>query len=475
VPGRPDAAIGSWVDTDVPPRLDALGWSSWHRRVVLALGITWVLDGLESSLVANLAPTLQDPRALGLTAEQIGLANSAYLVGQVLGALGFGHLTDQLGRKRMFVATLGVYLVATAASGLAPNLAVFLVLRMIAGSGIGGEYAAINSAIDELVPARLRGRIDLAINGSYWLGIAAGAILTLVLLSPAVLPVAIGWRVCFGLGALLGLVVLIVRRHVPESPRWLLLHGYTRDAHAIVGQIEREVGAEPATTPAPTVRIRVSGAIGVRELIHTVVTHYPRRAVLGAVLMLSQAVMYNAIFFSFALVLRVFHGVPAARVGLYIVPVAIGNFLGPFLLGPLFDRLGRRVMVPATYAASGILLAACGIAFAAGVFSALGQTLAWSVVFFVASAAASSAYLTVSELFPVELRGRAIAVFYAFATLVGAGSPALLGRIIDAGDPIQLCDAYLVAAALMIGAAITARVLGVSAERRPLEDLRLGG
>ena len=467
---KPDVEIGSWIESDVPPRLDSLGWSRWHKKIVLALGITWVLDGLEASLIANLAPTLQDHRTLGLTAAQIGLTNTVYLVGQVAGALVFGDLTDRHGRKKLFLITLAIYLASTALSGLAPNLPVFLALRFCAGTGIGGEYAAINSAIDELVPARLRGQIDLAINGSYWVGIAMGAGLTLVMLDPALLPITLGWRLCFGLGAVLGLVVLLVRRHVPESPRWLLLHGYAQQAHDTVVAIEREIGRE-AHGQAP-VRVHVSGVVGLRYLIHTLIAKYPRRTVLGFVLMFSQAFLYNAIFFSYALVLRVFHGVAPASVGLYIVPVAIGNFTGPLVLGPLFDRLGRRVMIPLTYAASGILLTVTGILFVEGLLTALTQTLAWSVVFFVASAAASSAYLTVSELFPVELRGRAIAVFYAFGTLVGAGAPVLFGALIDAKSPWQLFYGYVGASVLMVGAAIVARKLGVNAERRSLEELR---
>jgi MFS family permease len=466
----PDVAVGSWIESDVPTRLDALGWSRWHQRVVLALGITWVLDGLEASLIANLAPTLQDPRALGLTAAQIGWTNTCYLVGQVLGALVFADLTDRFGRKRLFLITLTLYLLATAASGLAPNLAVFLALRFAAGAGIGGEYAAINSAIDELVPARIRGAIDLAINGSYWIGIAAGAGLTLIVLDPALLPIGVGWRLAFGLGAILGLIVLVVRRRVPESPRWLLLHGYTGAARTTVDAIEREVGLP--VSPSSPVRVHVTGRVGLGYLVRTLVRQYPRRTILGFVLMFAQATVYNAIFFSYALVLRVFDGVAPNRVGLYIVPIAIGNFLGPLVLGPLFDRFGRRIMIPATYAASGVLLAIAGLLFALRWLDALTQTLAWSLVFFVASAAASSAYLTVSELFPVELRARAIAVFYAFATLVGAGAPAVFGALIDAGDPWQIFAGYLAGSLLMIGAAIVARRLGVAAERRSLEQLR---
>lgn len=456
------------VMSDVPGRLDALGWSAWHRRVILALGITWILDGLEASLISNLGPSLQDPRALGLSATEVGLSSSVFLVGEVVGALGFGYLTDRHGRKKLFLVTLLLYLIATALSGAAPNFAVFLVLRAFAGAGIGGEYAAVNSAIDELVPARIRGHVDLAINGSYWIGVAMGAGVTLAILDGG-LPLAIGWRLAFGLGAVLGFAILLVRRHVPESPRWLLNHGRVDEAEAIVAEIEKEIGA-PAAKVEPRV-VRVHGAVGFGHLLNVLFVKFPRRAILGLVLMLAQAFLYNAIFSSYGLILTKFHGVDPKDVSLYIVPFAIGNFTGPLLLGRLFDRLGRRVMIPATYAGSGLMLFIAGLVFYGGYFTALTQTLAWSAVFFVASAAASSAYLTVSELFPMEIRAMAIAVFYAFATLVGAGAPTLFGWIVDTGEPRNLVLGYSLAAVLMIGAAIVARFLGVAAEGRSLEDL----
>lgn len=471
---RPDVPQGAWIETDVPARLDALDWSRWHRLFVIALGVTWILDGLEASLIANLAPTLRDPRALGLSAAEVGLASSVYLAGQVVGALVFGYLTDRLGRKRLFLVTLSLYLVATALSGLAPGYRVFLVFRFFAGAGIGGEYSAINSAIDELVPARIRGQVDLAINGSYWVGVGLGAGLTLVLLDPALLPVEIGWRLVFALGATLGLGVVLVRRHMPESPRWLLSHGYLAAASATVGQIEAQVHGPGAgrRSNVASVRVRVHGPVGIRHLIRTLVHRYPRRTILGLVMMLAQAFLYNSIFFSYGLILEAFHGVPAADVGRYIIPFAVGNFLGPILLGRSFDRWGRRTMIPATYALSGLLLLATGGLFVGGHLDAFTQTLAWSLVFFFASAAASSAYLTVSELFPVELRGMAIAVFYAFGTLVGGvGAPALFGALVDTQDPMQLFAGYALSSALMIGAAIVARWLGVDAERRPLEEI----
>ncbi|HTM31993.1 MAG TPA: MFS transporter, partial [Vicinamibacterales bacterium] len=344
----PDTPRGSWVSSDVPGRLDALEWSSWHRRMILALGITWILDGLEASLIANVAPTLTRSDALGLSATEVGVANSVYLLGQVAGALIFGHLADRLGRKRLFLITLALYLAATALSGLAPDYSVFLVFRLLAGSGIGGEYSAINSAIDEIVPARVRGAVDLAVNGSYWVGVALGAGATLIVLNERIFPAAIGWRIAFGLGALLGLVILPVRRHVPESPRWLLTHGYVEAAQKTVERIEIEVygagrAAVASVSAVVPVAVKVSGTVGFRRLAHTLLWRYPRRTVLGLSLMLAQAFLYNSIFFSYALILERFHGVPADHVGLYIVPFAIGNFLGPLLLGPLFDRLGRRV------------------------------------------------------------------------------------------------------------------------------------
>lgn len=471
--GVPEVAHGTWIESDVPPRLDALGWSRWHRRVVVALGITWILDGLEASLIANLAPTLEDPRTLGLSGAAIGLANTVYLIGQVVGALGFGHLTDRLGRKRLFLVTLTLYLIATALSGAAPTFGVFLVLRFAAGAGIGGEYSAINSAIDELVPARIRGQIDLAINGSYWVGVALGAGLTLVVLDTAILPITVGWRVAFGMGAILGLAILVIRRDLPESPRWLLNHGHVRAAEATVERIEAEVHGPGgvARVQVTRVRVKVHGPVGLRHLLHTLFVRYPRRTALGLALMIAQAFLYNSIFFSYGLILEKFHGVAADDVGLYIVPFAAGNFLGPVLLGRAFDRIGRRVMIPATYALSGILLTITGALFLAGWLDALTQTIAWGLVFFVASAAASSAYLTVSELFPIELRGMAIAVFYAVGTLVGAAAPLLFGAIVDTGAPGRLFAGYVLSSALMVGAAVVARWLGVAAEGRSLEDI----
>jgi MFS family permease len=460
------------IASTIPARLDRLSWSRWHQRVVIALGITWILDGLEASLIANLGPTLEDPRALGLDPRSVGLANSVYLVGQVIGALFFGRLTDRLGRKKLFLVTLTLYLIATALSGAAPNFLVFAAFRFFAGAGIGGEYSAINSAIDELIPARVRGQVDLAINGSYWVGVALGAGLTTVLLNPRFLPLAIGWRVAFGLGSVLGLCILLVRRDVPESPRWLLMHGFLEDAEATMTRIERAVHGEGNIPPAPPpVEVRVTGTVGFAHVARILLVKHRRRTVLGLSLMLAQAFFYNAIFFSYGLILRHFQGVPSDSVGLYVIPFAIGNFLGPVLLGRYFDRVGRRRMITFTYGVSGVLLLVTGILFVGGALNAVTQTMAWCVVFFFASAAASSAYLTVSELFPVELRGMAIALFYAVATCAGAVAPSLFGALIQEDNKMAVFWGYALAAAGMIAAAIVAYRLAENAEGKSLEAL----
>ncbi|HKA89890.1 MAG TPA: MFS transporter [Haliangiales bacterium] len=464
---------GTVITTDVPSRLDRLAWSRWHTRVVIALGITWTLDGLEASLIANLAPVLVEAATLHLSATQVGLSSTVYLVGQVLGALVFGKLTDQLGRKRLFLVTLAVYLGATALSGLAPNFGVFAALRFLAGTGIGGEYAAINSAIDELIPARVRGHIDLAINGSYWVGVAMGAGLTEILLNPAYVPHAWGWRVAFGLGAVLGLVILLVRRDLPESPRWFLMHGRPDDADAAMAAIERKAGAPVAE--AYPIQLTVTGSVGLLYAARILLRRHRRRTVLGLALMIGQTFFYNAIFFSFALILSQVYGVPEGHIGRYMIPFAAGNFLGPVLLGRLFDTTGRRVMIATTYIASGLLLVATGWAFRQGWLDATSQTVCWCVVFFFASAAASSAYLTVSELFPVEVRGMVIALFYAFATALGAAAPAIFGAFVDMYrhtlNRTPLFLGYLLGAVLMVGAGVVARLLGVDAERKSLEHL----
>jgi MFS family permease len=476
---RPSHPPGALVATDVPARLDALPWGRFHTLVIVALGITWILDGLEVTLAGAVASALAASPSLQLTAAEVGFSASAYLAGAVLGALGFGWLTDLLGRRRLFFITLGVYVVATAATAFAPDFAFFALFRFLTGAGIGGEYAAINSAIQELIPARHRGRTDLAVNGSFWVGAAAGALGSSVLLEPGLLPPDMGWRAAFGIGAVLGLGVLLLRRFLPESPRWLLLHGRVAEAERITGHIEQRVRRR-ATTRDDAVdangrllRLRVrERPTSFVDLGASLLRHYPRRAILGLVLMIAQAFCYNAIFFTYALVLDRFYAVAPEDVGLYLLPFAISNFLGALLLGPLFDLWGRRQMIATTYAVAGALLVATAVLFVNGALGATTQTLAWSLVFFFASAAASSAYLTVSESFPVEVRALAIALFYALGTGIGGvGAPWLFGILVGTGSPVAIAAGYGLGALLMLLAAAVALKLGVAAERRALEDV----
>ena len=461
--------------TDVPARLDRLPWSDFHRLVVTALGITWILDGLEVTLAGSVAAALQTSPRLHLTAEQVGLTGSAYLIGAVLGSLFFGHLTDRLGRKKLFNVTLGVYLVATAATAFSWNFESFLFFRFLTGAGIGGEYSAINSAIQELIPARLRGRIDLAINGSFWIGAAAGALVSVPLLDPALFGADLGWRLAFGSGALLGLFILYLRRFLPESPRWLMIHGREGEANEVMLEIERRViaGGRVELAPVePTLSLGDPHRLTLASVARTLLKHYPGRTTLGLVLMASQAFIYNAIFFTYALVLTTFYGVAADRVGLYILPFALGNFLGPLLLGSLFDTVGRKTMIAGTYALAGILLAVTGQLFQMGLLTATTQTVLWTVVFFFASAAASAAYLTVGECFPLEVRALTIALFYAFGTLLGGvGGPWLFGVLIQSGGRGEIAYGYFLGAALMVVAALVELRLGVQAERKSLEDV----
>ena len=444
--------------------------------MVLALGITWMLDGLEVTIVGALGSVLQLPDTLSLTATEVGLAGSVYVAGAIVGALWFGHLADLHGRKRLFLVTLAVYVAATLATAGSVGFASFAVCRFFTGMGIGGEYAAINSAIQELVPARYRGRVDLVVNGSFWIGAAFGALGAIVLLDPALLPVDLGWRLAFGLGAMLGVGILLLRRHVPESPRWLVVHGRAAEADAIVAGIEaraRAHGHAIAPPDATPLRLRAHHpSFGPAAVARTLVLDYPRRTAVGLVLMASQAFFYNAIFFTYALVLGRFFGVPSADVGLYLLPFAAGNFLGPLLLGPLFDTVGRRPMIAGTYLASGVLLAGTAVLFDAGRLDATGQTVAWTIVFFFASAAASSAYLTVGESFPLEMRAMAIALFYAVGTAVGGvAGPWLFGELIGTGERRAIAWGYAAGAALMVFAAGVQWRWGLAAEGRSLESL----
>jgi len=468
-------ANGETVESYVPARLDRMPWSRWHWLIVVSLGATWILDGLEVTLAGSLGGILTRHETLGLTDTEVGATATCYLAGAVIGALLFGYGTDRFGRKKLFFITVAVYLIGTALSAFSWNFASYAFFRALTGAGIGGEYAAINSAIDELIPARVRGRVDLMINGSYWIGAALGSGATVVLLDPNRFPVSLGWRFAFAIGATLGLIVIFFRRWIPESPRWLMIHGRNAEAEEIVDQVERRFVSDPETLPAhdsPPTRIQTRTHTPWREIWNAVVHEHRRRSFLGFVLMLTQAFFYNAIFFTYALVLMRFYGVPEQRVGGYLLPFALGNVLGPIVLGHLFDTIGRKQMIAATYGVSGILLGLTGWLFHAGLLTAQTQTLAWTIIFFVASAAASSAYLTVSEIFPLEIRAFAIAIFYAIGTLAGGvGAPILFGWIIATGSSDALFIGYLVAAVLMIVGAIVELWIGVAAERRPLEHV----
>lgn len=460
------------IETDVPARLERLPWSRFHWLVVTALGVTWILDGLEVTLAGSVAVALRESPILRLSATEIGLASSAYLAGAVIGALYFGWLADRLGRKRLFSVTLLVYLLGTAATAASWDLWSFAFFRFVTGAGIGGEYSAINSAIQELIPARRRGWTDLAINGSFWLGAAFGGMGAMVLLDPGFIDPEIGWRAAFFLGAALGLISLYLRRFLPESPRWLMTHGCVDEAEAVVAEIERGVRREGHVLAPVAIRIRLHArrSTPLLEVARTLLKHYRSRTLLGLALMTSQAFLYNAIFFSYALMLSDFYGVPTADVGGYVLPFALCNVLGPLLLGRFFDTIGRKPMIMLTYTASGVLLALTGYLFQRGLLDATTQTLAWCVTFFFASAAASSAYLTVAESFPLEVRALAIALFYAFGTGIGGvAAPWLFGALIDSGSRTGVFAGYLLAAGLMLAAALVESILGVRAERQPLE------
>jgi MFS family permease len=463
------------VETDIPARLDRLPWGRFHTLVVAALGITWILDGLEVTIAGALAGALKASPVLQFFNIDVGIAASAYLVGAVLGAIGFGWLTDRFGRKRLFFITLAVYLVATMATAFTWNLWTFALCRFLTGAGIGGEYTAINSTIQELIPARYRGWTDLVINGSFWIGAALGAAGSIVLLDPALFDADLGWRLAFFIGGVLGIVVFLMRFWIPESPRWLMTHGRVAEAEAIVADIDtafRNHGHTLDDRALPCIRLKARRFTPLSEVAHTLFRTQRQRTLVGLALMASQAFFYNAIFFTYALVLTDFYGIRADHVGWYLLPFAAGNFLGPVFLGRLFDTVGRRPMIAATFALSGILLTMSGYLFAIGVLTAAQQTAAWMVIFFFASAAASSAYLTVSETFPLEIRALAIAFFYAIGTGIGGvAGPWLFGVLIDTGSRMSVFGGYLFGASLMIAAALVAWRWCVAAERKPLEEV----
>jgi len=444
--------------------------------VVAALGITWLLDGLEGNLAGSLAGILKRHDTLGLTDAQLGLSATYYLIGSVTGALVFGYLTDRLGRKKLFSITLLLYLLATAATAFSWNFFSFTLFRSLTGAGIGGEYAAVNSAVDELIPARVRGHVDLLVNSTFWIGAALGSGASLLLLTGHRLPDTFSWRLAFGIGAVIGSIVLIMRRYVPESPRWLMIHKREKEAEEVVSSIEVAAThnhVDELPPPQGSIKIVARDHTPLGEIWRSMTTgEHARRSVLGFALMVSQAFFYNAILFTFGLVLLRYYAIPAEKLGLYLVPLALGNFLGPLTIGRLFDTVGRKTMITLTYVGSGILLAITAWLFHLNVLTSVTQAICWSVVFFVASSAASAAYLTVSEIFPLEIRAVAISVFYAFGTLAGGvAGPALYGYIVGTGSRSLLFWGYIAGAAVMVCGGFFELFLGVNAERKSLEDV----
>ncbi len=470
--------MSSQVSTNIPNRLDRLPWSRWHWLIVTGLGVTWVLDGLEVTLAGAIGGVLKD--SLHISDAQVGTTATFYLIGAVFGALGFGYATDRLGRKKLFTITLVVYLTATLLTAFSWNFWSYAVFRAFTGMGIGGEYAAINSAIDELIPARVRGHVDLVINSTYWIGAALGAAATVFLLGGDLISPDVGWRFAFGLGALLGLIIIFIRRFIPESPRWLMTHGQEEEAERIVSEVEKEVEQEveqeaqqglPELENKP-LKITVRDHTPWREIWKHMLIDQRRRSILGLTLMVAQAFFYNAIFFTYALLLVRYYNVPAGAVGRYLFPFAISNVVGPLVIGKFFDTVGRKPMIVITYSLSGVLLAISAWLFARGALTATTQTIAWALIFFVASCAASSAYLTVSEVFPLEIRAMAISIFYAIGTLVGGvGAPALFGVLIGSGFRMHVFWGYMSASALLVIAAGVEAAVGVKAERQSLESI----
>ncbi|GHH96038.1 MFS transporter [Streptomyces capillispiralis] len=471
------SGTGRTITTSIPARLDRLPWSRWHWTVVIGLGTVWILDGLEVTVVGNIAGRLSEPGSgLPITSGEVtGIAAALYVAGACAGALFWGRLTDIWGRKKLFMITLAVYLGATALTAIAFDTWWFFLFRFLTGFGIGGEYAAINSAVDELIPARYRGRVDLMINGSFWLGAVGGSLLSILALDTSIFPADVGWRLTFALGAVLSLVILLVRRHVPESPRWLLIHGRDEEAERIVGEIEQRVEAErkePLPRAEGELTIHQRKNVTFTEIARTVFAKYRRRSVLGFSLFIGQAFLYNAITFGFGAILTTFYDVPSGSTGYYFAVIAVGNFLGPLLLGKLFDTVGRRVMISGTYLLSGILLFGTAWLFDRGSLGATTLTACWCAVLFFASAGASSAYLTVSEVFPMETRAMSIAFFYALGTAAGGISgPLLFADLTGTGKVGDTVLAFQIGAGLMCAAGLVAAFLAVKAERRSLEDI----
>jgi MFS family permease len=463
------------IESDLPQRMDRLPWSSWHMRIITALGTSWLLDGLEVTLVGSLSGVLESKHGLSLSDPQVTSAATIYLAGAVIGALFFGHLTDRYGRKRLFLVTLATYSIATVCTAFSHGFLFFAVCRFFTGLGIGGEYAAINSAVDELIPGKVRGTVDLLVNGTFWVGASVGSVAALQLLGGHFFPQDTGWRYAFAIGGTLGLLVLLLRLTVPESPRWLMLRGREDEADRIVSAIEKKIQANGKQLPPPEgekLKITPRDHTPMKEIFANMLGENRQRSILGLALMIAQSFFFNAIFFTYALIAKKFFHVADSKLPLQLLPFAIASFLGPFLLGPLFDRIGRKPMIVATYASAGVLLAAIAIPFATGALGLKGMGIAFAVIFFIASSAASAAYLTVSEIFPLEIRAFAIALFYAFGTLIGGvGAPLLFGLLIHTGSRPAVAAGYALGAALMIGAAVLEAVMGVEAAGKSLESI----
>jgi MFS family permease len=463
------------IESDVSARMDRLPWSRWHLRIITALGTSWLLDGLEVTLVGSLSGVLESKSGLSLTDEQVTGAATIYLAGAVLGALVFGHLTDRLGRKKLFLVTLATYSLATICSALSFNVMTFAICRFFTGVGIGGEYAAINSAVDELIPGKVRGTVDLLVNGTFWVGASIGSLASVYLLSGHGPPQTIGWRLAFGIGGALGFGVLLMRLAVPESPRWLMLRGREREADAIVSDIESKVSSHRGKLPPVTekpLKLRTRDHTPWGEIFKNMLGENRMRSILGLVLMVGQAFFFNAIFFTFGLIAKKFYHLDDSQLPMQLLPFAVGSFLGPLTLGPLFDKLGRKPMIALTYGIAGLMLAVVAYLFGRGSLGLHGLSICFSVIFFVASSAASAAYLTVSEIFPLEIRAFAIAIFYAMGTLIGGvAAPALFGALIATGSKTYLACGYLLGACLMMAGAVCEMLIGVEAAGKSLESV----
>jgi MFS family permease len=471
-------AEGNEIETKVPARLDRLPWSRFHWMVIIGLGTVWILDGLEVTIIGSIGDRLTESGSgIALDASQIGSAAAFYVAGACVGALFFGQLTDRFGRKKLFLVTLGLYILATVATGLSWTAWYFFACRFLTGMGIGGEYAAINSAIDELIPARVRGRVDLIINGSYWVGASVGALLTVPLLNTSIFAMDFGWRLAFLIGAVLGVGILIVRSHVPESPRWLFIHGRDDEAEEIVGEIEDEVreetGEELEEVPdEEKLTIHQRATIPFREIAAVAFRKYPKRTALGLSLFVGQAFLYNAVTFDLGTILGEFFGIGSGQVPLYIALFGVSNFLGPLTLGRLFDTVGRKPMISGCYLGSAVLTALLGVLLISSTLSTWTFMLFVLAIFFLASSGASAAYLTVSEIFPMESRALSIAFFYAVGT--GAGGivgPLLFGELINTGEIEKVAIGFLVGAVVMAIGGIAEILFGVNAEGKSLESI----